>query len=270
MRVALCQMRSGDDVEENLREAEALLANAAEAGADLAALPEVFTYLATSGHSEVAEPVPGPTSKRIADAAGRHRMWVLGGSILEADDGRIFNTSLLFDRSGELRASYRKIHLFDVELPGQPPSRESAIYASGDELVTAQTEFGRVGLSICYDVRFPELFRGLVAQGAEMLSVPAAFTATTGLDHWEILLRSRAIENQAFVIAPAQWGTWGDPAAGRRCYGHSLAVDPWGRVLAEGPGEGTQVIVADLDLDELRRVRAALPALRHRRLGPVR
>jgi predicted amidohydrolase len=103
-----------------------------------------------------------------------------------------------------------------------------------------------------------------------MLSVPAAFTATTGRDHWEILLRSRAIENQAFVVAPAQWGTWGDPAAGRRCYGHSLAVDPWGRVLAEGPGEGTEVIVADLDLDELRRVRASLPALRHRRLGPVR
>ena len=269
MKVALCQMNSGDDVSANRKQAGELLDEAADGGADLAALPEVWTYMGSARrHREVAESVPGPTSEWLADTARRRSMWILGGSILEAgDDGVVFNTSLLFDRNGELAARYRKIHLFDVDLPGQPPIRESFTYTPGEEVVTAQTEFGRVGLSICYDVRFPELYRALVTRGAEVLFVPSAFTAETGKDHWDVLIRARAIESQAFVVAPAQWGTWGSPEQNRRCFGNSLVVDPWGRVVARAP-DGVGVTLADLDLDEVRRVRERLPALRHRRLNP--
>ena len=269
MKVALCQMNSGDDVSANRKQAGELLDEAADGGVDLAALPEVWTYMGSARrHPEVAEPVPGPTSEWLADTARRRSMWILGGSILEAgDDGAVFNTSLLFDRKGQLAAGYRKIHLFDVDLPGQPPIRESFTYTPGEEVVTAQTEFGRAGLSICYDVRFPELYRALVTRGAEVLFVPSAFTAETGKDHWDVLIRARAIESQAFVVAPAQWGTWGPPEQNRRCFGNSLVVDPWGRVVARAP-DGAGVTLADLDLDEVRRVRERLPALRHRRLNP--
>jgi deaminated glutathione amidase len=270
MRVALCQMNSGDAPETNRKQAGELLDEAGEGGADLAALPEVWTYLGSaSRHREVAERVPGPTSDRLGETARRHGMWVLGGSILEAgDDGAVYNTSLLFDRSGELVALYRKIHLFDVQLPGQPPIKESFSYTAGDQVVTAETEFGRVGMSICYDLRFPELYRSFVTSGATIVSVPAAFTYETGKDHWDVLVRARAIEDQVFVLAPGQWGTWGPPEQHRRCYGNSLAVDPWGRVIARAP-DGVGVTFADLDLDELRRVREILPALRHRRLPPT-
>jgi predicted amidohydrolase len=270
MRVALCQMNSGDDPEANRRQAGELLDEAGQGGADLAALPEVWTYLGSaSRRREVAEPVPGPISGWLAETARRHGMWVLGGSILEAgEDGAVFNTSLLFDRDGELVASYRKIHLFDVHLPGQPPIKESFSYSAGDQVVTAQTEFGRAGLSICYDLRFPELYRSLVASGATIAFVPAAFTYETGKDHWDVLVRARAIEDQCFVIAPAQWGTWGPADQNRRCFGNSLAVDPWGRVVARAP-DGVGATFADLDLAEVRRVREILPALRHRRLPPT-
>ena len=269
MRVALCQMNSGDDVSANRKQAGELLDEAAEGGADLAALPEVWTYMGSARrHREVAEAVPGPTSEWLAETARRRSMWILGGSILEAgDDGAVFNTSLLFDRNGELVARYRKIHLFDVDLPGQPPIRESFTYTPGEEVVTAETEFGRAGLSICYDVRFPELYRALVTGGAEVLFVPSAFTAETGKDHWDVLIRARAIESQAFVVAPAQWGTWGPPEQNRRCFGNSLVVDPWGRVVVRAP-DGVGVALADLDLEDVRRVRERLPALRHRRLNP--
>jgi predicted amidohydrolase len=196
-------------------------------------------------------------------------MWVHGGSVLEIADGnRIFNTSVLIDRDGELLATYRKIHLFDADPPGALPSRESFLFAAGDEVVTAETEFGRAGLSICYDVRFPELYRRLVVAGAVLLFVPAAFRYETGVDHWDVLLRARAIEDQAFVLAAAQWGTWGPPERERRTYGNSLAVDPWGRVIARAE-DGVGVAFAELDLDEVRRVRQMLPALRHRRLNPT-
>ncbi len=216
---------------------------------------------------EIAEPVPGGlTCDRLAKVAHDREMWVLGGSVHERDDDRVYNTSVLFDRSGELVARYRKIHLYDVELAGQPPFHESATYMPGSELVTHETDFGRVGLSICYDVRFPELYRGLMALGAEVAFVPAQFQFVTGNDHWHVLLRARAIENQCFVVAPAQWGEFG---SGRRSYGHSLVADPWGRVLAEAPEEGSGIWFADLDFAELRKVRDRLPALRHRRLGLV-
>jgi predicted amidohydrolase len=268
MRVALCQMNSGGDVQANLQTAETLLGEAAQGGADLAALPEYLTYLGSSSlRSEVAEPVPGPASDRLASAARANGMWVLGGGLLEADAGHVYDTAVLFDRSGEVVARYRKIHLYDVDLPGQPLFRESATITPGDQLVTHQTEFCRVGLSICYDLRFPELYRGLMTLGAEVLTVPAQFQFDTGVAHWHPLLRARAIENQCYVVAPAQWGSFGDPEKGRRSYGHSLVVDPWGQVVVEAPQEGTGVWFADLDLTELRRIRRTFPALQHRRLG---
>jgi deaminated glutathione amidase len=269
MRVAVGQMRSGEDVEANVLEAERLLGEAADGGADLAVLPEVFAYLGPSSRrAELAEPVPGPVTDRLAAVAAARSMWVLGGSVLERDGDRVFNTSPLFDRSGELVARYRKIHLFDVELPGQAPFRESATFAAGDQLITFETDQARVGLSICYDLRFPELYRGLMALGAEVLLVPAQFQFETGKDHWHVLLRARAIEDQCFVVAAGQWGAFGD-GGGHRSYGHSLVADPWGRLLVEAPEEGSGVWFADLDLGELRRIRQRLPALQHRRLGSV-
>ena len=268
MRVAICQMNSGDDVETNVSTAEGLLHEAAEGGADLAALPEVFAYLGPSSrHPEIAEPLDGPICRRLASVAQARSMWVLGGSLHELDDGRIYNTSPLFDREGELVAHYRKIHLFDVDLPDQPKIRESSTFTAGDQLVTHETELARVGLSICYDVRFPELYRGLMALGSEVLLVPSQFLHVTGRDHWEVLLRARAIENQCFVVAPGQSGTWGPPEDLRRSFGSSLVADPWGLILARAPEEGVGVWFADLDFAELRRIRNALPALQHRRLG---
>jgi len=269
MRVALCQTNSADDVAANEAAVFALLEEAAAGGADLAALPEVWPCQGSAPQVRAAaEPVPGPRTDRLCEVARRHRMWVHGGSVLEISDRqRIFNTSVLIDRDGELVATYRKIHLFDADPPGAVPSRESFLFAAGDQVVSADTEFGRAGLSICYDVRFPELYRRLAVAGAVLLFVPAAFRYETGVDHWDVLLRARAIEDQAFVIAAAQWGTWGPPDRERRTYGNSLVVDPWGRVIARAE-DGVGVTFAELDLDEVRRVRQMLPALRHRRLNP--
>ena len=268
MRVAACQMRSGEDVEANLATAEQLLGEAAEGGADLASLPEFFTYLGrSSGRPAAVEPVPGPTTERLSSLARERGMWVLGGSVLEVAEGRVHNTSVLLDRAGELVATYRKIHLFDVELPDQAPIRESDAFTPGEQLVTHPTEDARLGLSICYDLRFPELYRGLMVQGAEVLCVPAQFQHTTGTAHWEVLLRARAIENQCFVVAAGQWGPSGREGSGHRSHGHSMVVDPWGEVLAEAPAEGDGVWFADLDLARLREIRTRLPALKHRRLG---
>jgi predicted amidohydrolase len=199
--------------------------------------------------------------------ARERSMWVLGGSVHERDGERVFNTAPLFDRNGELVARYRKIHLFDVDLDGQPPFRESAVFGEGTELVTHDVEGVRVGLAICYDLRFPELFRGLVTLGTELIVVPAQFQHRTGVAHWEVLVRARAIEDQCYVAAAAQWGEFGPVEERRRSYGHSLVVSPWGEILAEAAEEGSEVRVADLDLAELRRVRGILPALEHRRLG---
>ena len=271
MRVAVCQMRSGEDVPANLAAAQALLEEAADVGADLAVLPEFFAYLGPDPRiPQVAEVLPGGTASAVLSRVARERkMWILGGSVHERDGERIYNTAPLLDRSGELVATYRKIHLFDVDLDGQPPFRESATFTPGTELVTHPVEDVRVGLSICYDLRFPELFRGLMTLGAELDLLPAQFQHQTGIAHWEVLLRARAIENQCFVAAPAQWGKFGLPEESRRSYGHSMIVGPWGDVLVHAPEEGSGVWFADVDMAELRRVRKILPALEHRRLGLI-
>jgi deaminated glutathione amidase len=268
VRIALCQTNTGEDPGANFLQVTALLEEAAAAGVDLAALPEVWPRQgSTPQMREAAEPLDGPHVTRLAEVARRHRMWVHGGSVLELDGDRVFNTSVLFDRSGELVATYRKIHLFDADPPGAVPSRESSLFAAGEEVVTAETEFGRVGLTICYDVRFPELYRSLAVQGATIMFVPAAFRFETGVDHWEPLLRARAIEDQVFVVAAAQWGSWGPPGKERRNFGHSLVADPWGNLVAQAP-DGVGVTFAELDLARVEQVRQILPSLRHRRLQP--
>lgn len=268
MRVAVCQMNAGEDVAANVEVAVGLLRQAAEGGADLAALPEYFGFLGASARrAEVAEPIPGPVSDRLAETARGAGMWVLGGGLLERDGSHVHDTAALFDRAGEMVARYRKIHLYDAELPGQRPIRESALFAAGDEVVTRDVDGLRLGMSICYDVRFPELYRGLMTSGAVILAVPSAFQAVTGAAPWETLLRARAIEEQSYVLAAAQWGPWGAPEAGHRTFGNAMVVDPWGSIVVRAPDEGDGVWFADIDADEVRSVRTRLPALSHRRLG---
>lgn len=260
----MCQLNSRDDRAANLATARDLLKRAAGAGADLAVLPEYTDYLGPARDAPPPEPADGPYAAAFAAAASEHRMWVVAGSFHETgpDPARTYNTSLVFDRAGNLAASYRKIHLYDVEIPGRVSYQESRSVAPGDRPVTVDADGVRVGLSICYDLRFPELYRALAAGGARLLLVPAAFMLHTGRDHWEVLLRARAIENQCYVAAAAQIG---DHGPGRTCYGRSMVVDPWGTVLAQAP-DGTGVTTAELDLDRLERVRAELPSLANRRL----
>jgi deaminated glutathione amidase len=258
---AAVQMSSTPDKEENKETADALIREAVSAGADLVALPELWScHGLDEVYRENAEPVPGPTTEFLGELARELGVYLLGGSILEGGPGRLSNTSTFFDPSGELTAVYRKIHLFDVKVSDKE-YLESANIAPGAEIVTAKAGAATLGLSVCYDVRFPELYRLLALRGAEILAVPAAFTLQTGKDHWEILLRARAIENQAFVIAPAQWGRKAD---GRWTYGRSMIVDPWGTVLATCPDRDGHALAA-LDLDYLDRFRAEFPALANRR-----
>ena len=263
LRVAAIQMSSTPDKEGNKETAEALIREAVSAGADLVALPELWScHGLDEAYRENAEPVPGPTTDFLGELARELGIYLLGGSILEGDPGaqRLSNTSTFFDPSGEMTAVYRKIHLFDVKVSDRE-YLESANIAPGSEIVTAKAGAATLGLSVCYDVRFPELYRLLALRGAEILAVPAAFTLQTGKDHWELLLRARAVENQAFVVAPAQWGQKAD---GRWTYGRSMIVDPWGTVLATCPDRDGHAL-ATLDLDYLDRFRAEFPALTNRR-----
>ncbi|HXG51475.1 MAG TPA: carbon-nitrogen hydrolase family protein [candidate division Zixibacteria bacterium] len=264
-RAAAVQMLAGDDKAANLREAERWVRRAAAEGARLVALPEVFNWRGERRRErEAAEPIPGPTSSAMGSLARELKIFLLAGSLLEAIPGsdKAYNSSLLFGPSGELLARYRKIHLFDVDLARGVSVRESDTRAFGETPVVARTESGVLGLTICYDLRFPELYRRLAADGAEVICVPSAFTAYTGRAHWEVLLRARAIENQVYVIAPDQFGK--SPKS-FETHGHSMIVDPWGRVLAELP-DGPGAVVAEIDLSLLAQIRAELPALAHRRI----
>jgi len=266
LRAAVVQWCTGHDKDANRRAAEALCTDAASRGAALVLLPELWNaWIGTPDDRTHAEPVPGPSATFLAELASRTGLWIVGGSLLEADaaTGRFYNTSLVFDPQGQCVATYRKLHLFDVTLDGRDPRRESDVFDAGDRIVSADTPWGRLGLSICYDLRFAELYRVLMRDGATMLAVPAAFSAVTGPDHWQVLLRARAIENQAFVLAAGQCGTHLD---GRRSHGHSLIVDPWGEVVAVR-AEGEGVVLAELKAARLNAVRMQLPALAHRRTG---
>jgi len=260
---AVIQMNSGADQDENLRRAGELVARAAADGAELAALPENFARMRKSDREAIiGEREGGPVASWARKTAAAEGIYLLAGSYPEAGPhgDRSYNTSILVDPAGRVLAAYRKIHLFDVAVPGGETHRESQWILPGREAVTAETPLVPMGLSICYDLRFPELYRRLAELGARIIFAPAAFTERSGRAHWEILVRARAIENQVFLVAPAQEG--GHPG-GRRTYGHSLIVDPWGEILAEIP-EGEGVALARLDLSNQARIRQAMPCLEHR------
>ena len=266
--VAAIQMNSSHVVADNLSAAAQLLREAKDAGADLACLPENFAFMGIRDADKraVAESdAGGPVQEFLASSARTLGMWILGGTIGIARDSqsRVANTSLLFDAKGARVARYDKIHLFDVTVPGRNEEyRESTHVEPGQMPVVADTPVGRLGMSVCYDMRFPELYRTLVDQGAQWLCMPAAFTVPTGRAHWETLLRARAIENLCYVVAPAQVGMHSN---GRETYGDSLIVDYWGKLLARLP-QGAGVIVAPIDLQEQAAARARFPALDNRKL----
>ena len=268
MKVAAIQMNSGADPAQNLELAARLLSDAASDGCVLSVLPENFALMPERGREKsrhAEQPGTGPIQDFLAETAARHGMWIIGGSIpLESPEPqRVYGACVVVDDRGDTQGIYRKIHLFDVDLPGTEESyRESHSMYAGDTPVTVATPAGRVGLTICYDLRFPELYRTLVDAGATIFTVPAAFTAVTGAAHWHTLLRARAIENLAYVIAPGQFGTHPD---NRETYGHSLIADPWGRILAEQPA-GNRAVIADIEPGAPHEVRESFPALANRRL----
>lgn len=276
---AALQMCSTDDLAGNLAICKRLAAKAAQRGASLLVLPENFAFLGRHERDKLAvaealDPrAPGPILTTLMEIATTHGVWVIAGGMPEtlgaeldaagSDDeapAKTYNTCVVLRPSGEIATTYRKIHLFDVDIPGAAVLRESASTAAGDAPVVCETPLARIGLSVCYDLRFPELYRELVVQrGAQILMVPAAFTAHTGAAHWHVLLRSRAIENQCYVMAAAQFGRHNDR---RASYGHSMIVDPWGTILDERP-EGEGLVLGAIDMDLLERTRRQMPCLQH-------
>jgi len=267
---AAIQLSSVADRDANLATAGRLLRQAAAAGVALAVLPENFAFMGAKERDKLAiaeADGQGPIQEFLAATARELKLWIVAGTVplaVPGDADKVYAACLVYDAQGRRAARYDKIHLFDVEVPGGERYRESATIARGAlNPVVVPTPIGRLGLSVCYDLRFPELYRALAAQGAEVLCVPAAFTARTGQAHWEPLLRARAIENQCFLLAPGQHGTH---AGGRVTHGHSLILDPWGEILAQ-QADGDGVVAASLPRERLEQVRSSFPALSHRRMG---
>lgn len=264
LNVAIAQMNSGDDKAANINSALELIDRAAAGGARLVILPEVWTYLGPQeANRENAESIPGPVSTLLAERARQLGIYLHAGSIYEIEPGNpaMYNTAFLIDPQGEIIALYRKMHMFDVVLDGVAKYQESATVSPGHEIVTATIDGVTVGLATCYDLRFPELFRILALRGAEVILLPAAFTMTTGKDHWETLIRARAIENGVYMVAAGQWGQY---PPGNWCYGRSMVVDPWGTVIATAT-DGVGVVSAAVDLDRVQAVRRQIPSLANRR-----
>ena len=271
MKAALVQLNSSDDPAANLPETERLIREAAAAGADLVLTPEVTNIVSASRTRQnevLADEEADQTLARLRLVAEETQIWLsLGSLALTSDDpeGRFVNRQFLIGPDGAIAARYDKIHMFDVDLGGTESYRESKGYRPGEKAVLATTPLGRIGLTTCYDMRFPKLYRALAEAGAEILTVPSAFTVPTGRAHWEVLLRARAIETGCFVLAAAQWGHHAaSRGRARETYGHSLAVDPWGAVIADA-GEGVGVTMVELDLAEVSAARAKVPALKNAR-----
>lgn len=267
MKVTLVQTNSRDDKTVNLQETEDLLRAAIEDGRpDLVALPELVTYLGgtVEGARASAETLPGgPAHAMLQKIAREYRVHVHGGSLNEADGGQLFNTTVVFDPEGRQIARYRKIHMFDVVTPDGKVYRESSTYTPGAEIVTYEIGNIRIGCTICYDIRFAELFVALARAGTDVIVVPAAFTMMTGKDHWEVLLRARAIETQSYILAPGQTGPYVEDGIDRMNYGNTLVADPWGTVIARAQ-DRVGWIHARLDFDYQRRIRADLPSNKNR------
>lgn len=262
MKIGLAQMNTRDDKSVNLANAEKLIDQLASEHAELIMLPEYFNFLGPDAQKpENAEPMDGPSLERIQNKAVQHKIYIHLGSFLEKDDVHIYNTSVVYDPDGKMIAKYRKIHLFDVEAPGGIVYQESKTITPGPEVVTFKIGEITFGLSICYDLRFPELYRELSKRGAQVILVPAAFTLQTGRDHWELLLRARAVENLCWVGAAAQWGV--HPPA-NSCFGRSMVINPWGIVMAQA-SDGVSHITADISFDSLNSIRTTFPALDHKR-----
>lgn len=262
IKIALCQLHVTPDKEANLERAAKMVREAAEKGAHLAVLPEMFnTPISRRYMASNAEPVPGPVATALSKLAKECGVVLVGGSFPEADGSKVYNTSLTFDKTGQQICHYRKMHLFDVNLPGGVVLRESDTVSAGSRLGLVDTELGRLGIGICYDLRFPELWLTMALRGAQIMAVPAAFNVITGTDHWHTVLKSRAMDCQTFfaVASPAR-----DEQAPFIPYGHSLVADPWGNILAEA-GEGEELVVAEIELKRIEEVRARLPLLQHRR-----
>ena len=263
LKVAAVQMTSGSNKEKNLKQAERLITKAAKAKAKFIALPEVFNFRGKLNEAaKVAETIPGYSTRFISKLANKFKVWILIGSLMEKTNNKPYNTSVLIGPKGKIIAKYRKIHLFDIRLKGKE-ILESKRNQAGKTPKLVSVKKAKVGLSICYDLRFPELYRQYSKKGAEIICIPSSFTKPTGEAHWHTLIKARAIENLAYVIAPNQAGVG---SGGIKTYGHSLIVDPWGKILAEGPANGEAVIFAEIDLDYLRKIRENLPALEHRKL----
>jgi deaminated glutathione amidase len=264
LNVAIVQMNSRDDKHANIAAALDLIDHAAAAGARLVALPEVWPYLGAEDRSrDQAETIPGPITEELTQRARRHGIYIHGGSIYETRPGDpgMYNTAVVIDPTGEIIARYSKIHMFDVVLDGGDEYRESASVNPGSEIVITEIDGIPVGLAICYDLRFPELFRILALRGAQAIILPAAFTLMTGKDHWETLIRARAIENELYMIAPAQWGTY---QTGKWCYGRSMVVDPWGTVVTTA-ADGVGIAHATVAPSRVAAVRRQIPSLANRR-----
>jgi deaminated glutathione amidase len=267
LTVALVQLDATGDVDANIDRATSLADEAAN-GARLVVLPEYLQYRGgDDGFRTSARPIPGPFTDRFCEVARRRDAWILAGSLAESsgDPARPYNTSALIAPDGSIAAIYRKIHLFDVAVDHGPVDTESSRVTPGDRPVLADVDGVKVGLSVCYDLRFPELYRTLALAGAEVLTVPANFTERTGRDHWEVLLRARAIENGAWVLAPGQAG--GPP--GQPAFGRSMVIDPWGTVVAQA-SDGVGIIRADVETDRVAAVRRQIPSLANRRPGAYR
>ena len=269
LKIAAVQMSSGSNKEKNLQQAKKLIVSAVKKKAKFIVLPEVFNYRGKLSEAfKVAEPVPGYSTNFISRLAKKYKVWILIGSLLETVgagrdlSSKPFNTSVLINPQGKIVSKYRKIHLFDIKLKGKE-ILESSRNQAGKNPKLAKVENVKVGLSICYDLRFPELYRYYSKNGAKIICIPSSFTKPTGEAHWHTLIKARAIENFAYVIAPNQAGTG---SGGVKTYGHSLIVDPWGKILAEGSANKEEVIFAEIDLDYLEKIRKNLPSLEHRKL----
>ncbi len=266
MNISIIQMNSTDNKKKNLNKASSFIKKCVKEDADIVCLPETFNWLGPEDEKPAqSEPIPGQTSELLLSLAHKYKIFILAGSIIESRDNnkKCSNTSLLLGPENEIHGKYRKIHLFDAEVDGTQ-YRESKYVIPGKEIVTASADDLICGLSICYDLRFPELYRALSKKDAEIIFAPSAFTASTGEAHWETLVRARAIENQVLMIAPAQVGT---DKAGKTYHGHSMIVDPWGTVLTEMDGRSEGIKTVDIDLEKIKEIRSQMPVLKHRRLS---
>ena len=272
LKVACVQMRSGVEIEQNISDASDLITKAAQGGAQLIATPEMTNLIDIRkgmGRAKAFKEADSPSLAAFRTLAEQHGIWLLIGSlaIAQEDDAKLLNRSYLIAPSGAITARYDKLHMFDVEVGDGQSYRESAGYSAGSHAVLAETEIARIGLSICYDLRFAGLYRALAQAGAEILTCPAAFTKVTGEAHWHVLLRARAIETGAFVLAPAQTGQHED---GRETFGHSLIISPWGEIIAERSEDTPGILMATLDLDQVAAARKRIPSLSHDRDIDVR